>query len=68
MKMLKCYADGYEMATGYRMAKNATAKYNCNGFSFNFTMINVLGNRGRVKHGANLVFFGTGYLYRWGAN
>lgn len=61
MKMLKCYADGYEMATGYRMAKNATANTIATVSALTFTMINVLGNRGRVKHGANLVFSGTGY-------
>lgn len=61
MKMLKSYADGYEMATGYRMAKNATVNTIATVSALTFTMINVLGNRGRVKHGANLVFSGTGY-------
>lgn len=61
MKMLKSYADGYEMTTGYRMAKNATVNTIATVSALTFTMINVLGNRGRVKHGANLVFSGTGY-------
>ena len=68
MKMLKCYADGYGNGNWISDGEKCNRKYNCNGFSFNFTMINVLGNRGRVKHGANLVFFGTGYYIDGGVN
>lgn len=60
-RMLECYAEGYEIATGYRNAKNGNANVIAGASCLTFSMINTLLNRGRVKHQANIVFSGTGY-------
>ncbi len=59
-KMLMTYARGYQMATGYRHSKNANTNVIAAVSSLTFSMINVLGNTGRLKHGANMIFSGTG--------
>lgn len=59
-KMLTSYAAGYQMATGYRNSKNANANIISAVSSLTFSMINVLGNKNRVKKGANVIFSGTG--------
>lgn len=60
-KMLKSYAAGYSMATGYRAAKNANANVVAAASSLTFSMINTMGNRRRAKYGANMIFSGTGF-------
>lgn len=59
-KMLKSYRHGYEMAIGYRAAKNANDNVISAVSSLTFSMINVLGNHKRKKFGANIIFSGTG--------
>lgn len=60
-EMLKSYRAGYEIATGYRNAKNGNANVIAAVSCLTFSMINTLVNRKRVKHQANIVFSGTGY-------
>lgn len=60
-EMLKCYAAGYEIATGYRNAKNGNANLIAAASCLTFSMINTIVNRERVKYQANMVFSGTGY-------
>lgn len=60
-EMLKIYAQGYEIATGYRNSKNGDANVVAAVSSLTFSMINVMSNRKRVAHGANIIFSGTGY-------
>lgn len=60
-QMLKSYEAGYEIATGYRNSKNSNANVIAAVSSLTFSMINVMSNRGRAKHGANIVFSGTGF-------
>lgn len=60
-EMLKIYAEGYEIATGYRNSKNGNANVIAAVSSLTFSMINVMSNRKRVAHGANIIFSGTGY-------
>lgn len=59
-KMLESYRRGYEMAIGYRAAKNANDNVISAVSSLTFSMINVLGNHKRKKLGANIIFSGTG--------
>lgn len=59
-KMLTSYHQGYQIATGYRSFKNANANVIAAVSSLTFTMINVLGNKNRVRAGANVIFSGTG--------
>lgn len=59
-EMLKIYALGYQMATGYRNAKNKNKNVITAVSALTFTMINTMGNKNRIKHGANIVFSGTG--------
>ncbi len=59
-QMLKDYAEGYEIATGYRDIKNKTPNVIATVSSLTFSMINTLSNRMRIKHDANVVFSGTG--------
>ncbi len=59
-EMLKIYAVGYEMATGYRNAKNNNRNVIAAVSALTFTMINTLGNKNRIWHGANIIFSGTG--------
>lgn len=59
-EMLKSYAAGYDLATGYRNSKNANANVLAAVSSLTFSMINVLGNKNRIKKGANVIFSGTG--------
>ncbi len=59
-EMLKIYALGYRMATGYRHAKNNNKNVIAAVSALTFTMINTLGNKNRIRHGANIVFSGTG--------
>lgn len=59
-EMLKIYALGYKMATGYRNAKNNNYNVIAAVSALTFTMINTLGNKNRIRHGANIVFSGTG--------
>lgn len=61
VEMLKIYAQGYEIATGYRNSKNGDANVVAAVSSLTFSMINVMSNRKRVAHGANIIFSGTGY-------
>lgn len=60
-EMLKSYAAGYEITTGYRNAKNGNANVIAAMSCLTFSMINTLVNRGRVRNQANVVFSGTGY-------
>lgn len=60
-EMLKTYAEGYEIATGYRNAKNGSVNLIAAVSCLTFSMINTLVNRDRIKHQANVVFSGTGY-------
>lgn len=60
-QMLKIYDQGYEIATGYRNSKNGNANVIAAVSSLTFSMINVMSNRKRVAHGANIIFSGTGY-------
>ncbi len=59
-EMLKIYAVGYQMATGYRNAKNNNKNVIAAVSALTFTMINTLGNKNRIRHGANIIFSGTG--------
>lgn len=59
-EMLKVYARGYEMATGYRHAKNNNANVIAAASALTFTMINTLGNKNRIRHSGNIIFSGTG--------
>lgn len=59
-EMLKIYAVGYQMATGYRNAKNNNQNTIAAVSALTFTMINTLGNKNRIRHGANIIFSGTG--------
>lgn len=59
-RMLESYRQGYEMAIGYRAAKNANDNVISAVSSLTFSMINVLGNHKRKKLGANIIFSGTG--------
>lgn len=59
-EMLKVYEKGYEMATGYRNARNNNRNAISAVSALTFTMINTIDNRNRVRHGANVVFSGTG--------
>lgn len=60
-QMLKIYQQGYEIATGYRNSKNGNANVIAAVSSLTFSMINVMSNRKRAAHGANIIFSGTGY-------
>lgn len=60
-EMLKIYVAGYEIATGYRNSKNGNTNVISAVSSLTFSMINVMGNRNRATHGANIIFSGTGY-------
>lgn len=60
-EMLKIYAAGYEIATGYRNSKNGNTNVISAVSSLTFSMINVMSNRNRATHGANIIFSGTGY-------
>lgn len=59
-KMLEIYAQGYEMATGYRHARNTNSNVISAVSALTFTMINTVDNRNRLKYGANIIFSGTG--------
>lgn len=59
-RMLESYAHGYQLATGYRNSKNANVNVIAAVSSLTFSMINVLGNKNRIKKGANVIFSGTG--------
>lgn len=59
-EMLETYALGYQMATGYRHAKNNNYNTIAAVSALTFTMINTLGNKNRIRHGANIIFSGTG--------
>ena len=59
-EMLKIYRTGYQMATGYRHAKNGNANVIAAVSALTFSMINTLGNKARMGHGANIIFSGTG--------
>lgn len=61
-EMLKSYAVGYEIATGYRNAKNCNANAIAAVSSLTFSMINVMSNHRRARYGANIVFSGTGFF------
>lgn len=61
-EMLTTYAEGYEIATGYRNAKNGNVNMIAAVSCLTFSMINTLVNRDRVRHQANVVFSGTGYF------
>lgn len=71
-QMLKSYRQGYEMAIGYRAAKNANDNVISAVSSLTFSMINVLGNHKRKQQGANIIFSGTGcyvsgkWIEKWG--
>lgn len=60
-EMLKIYVAGYEIATGYRNSKNGNTNVISAVSSLTFSMINVMSNRNRATHGANIIFSGTGY-------
>lgn len=60
-EMLKTYQQGYDLATGYRNSKNGNANVIAAVSSLTFSMINVISNHSRSRHGANIVFSGTGY-------
>ncbi len=59
-KILESYYQGYDIATGYRAAKNANDNVIAAVSSLTFSMINILGNRERIKHNTNVIFSGTG--------
>lgn len=59
-QMLEIYAHGYQMATGYRSAKNNNRNVIAAVSALTFTMINTLGNKNRIRHAANIIFSGTG--------
>lgn len=59
-KMVKYYRQGYDMVTGYRCSKNANDNVIATMSGLTFSMINVLGNRQRIRYGANVIFSGTG--------
>lgn len=59
-KMLTVYRQGYVMATGYRMPKNGNQNLVTAASALTFTMVNVMGNRARMRHQGNVVFSGTG--------
>lgn len=59
-EMLKTYAAGYRMATGYRNAKNNNYNVITAVSALTFTMINTMGNQNRIKKHGNIIFSGTG--------
>ncbi len=59
-KMVEVYRRGYQIATGQRMAKNGNVSVVAAASALTFAMINGVGNRYRLKNGANVVFSGTG--------
>ena len=59
-EMLQIYGLGYQMATGYRNAKNNNYNKIAAVSALTFTMINTLGNKNRIRHGGNIIFSGTG--------
>lgn len=59
-EMLTIYREGYQMATGYRSAKNGNRNVIAAVSSLTFSMINTLGNKARIRHQANIIFSGTG--------
>lgn len=59
-EMLKTFSHGYEMAIGYRHAKNHNQNVIAAVSALTFSMINTLGNKNRVAYGANIIFSGTG--------
>lgn len=59
-EMLLTYHQGYDMATGYRHAKNNNKNVIAAVSALTFTMINTLGNKNRIRHGGNIIFSGTG--------
>lgn len=59
-EMLLTYHQGYDMATGYRHAKNNNKNVIAAVSALTFTMINTLGNKNRINHCANIIFSGTG--------
>lgn len=59
-EMLLTYHQGYDMATGYRHAKNNNKNVVAAVSALTFTMINTLGNKNRIRHGGNIIFSGTG--------
>lgn len=71
-KMTTLYDQGYAMATGYRMPQNGSQNLIAAVSALTFTMVNVLGNRTRVKHHGNVIFSGTGLfvtgelVQKWG--
>ena len=59
-EMLLVYHQGYDMATGYRHAKNNNQNVIAAVSALTFTMINTLGNKNRIRYGGNIIFSGTG--------
>lgn len=59
-EMLKTYAAGYQMATGYRNAKNNNYNVITAVSALTFTMINTMGNQNRIRKNGNIIFSGTG--------
>lgn len=59
-KMVKYYRLGYDMVTGYRCSKNANDNVIATMSGLTFSIINILGNRKRIRYEANVIFSGTG--------
>ena len=59
-KMVKYYRFGYDMVTGYRCSKNANDNVIATMSGLTFSIINILGNRKRIRYKANVIFSGTG--------
>ena len=63
-RMLLNYEKGYQIATGYRNAKNGNINVVAAASSLTFAMINGIGNRQRLRDQANMIFSGTGFYVR----
>ena len=59
-EMQDIYLAGYDLATGYRSAKNHNHNVIAAVSALTFTMINTIGNKRRIRHGGNIIFSGTG--------
>ena len=59
-KMVKYYRLGDDMVTGYRSSKNANDNVIATMSGLTFSIINILGNRKRIRYKANVIFSGTG--------
>ncbi len=59
-RLTQNYYAGYDIAIGYRYAKNANDNIIAAVSGLTFSIINLFGNRERIRYNANVLFSGTG--------